>query len=170
MVIFNKNKITRSFVLISLTVSLWCKHELQIFILRSSHWRCTLKRGVLKNFSKFKGKHMSQSQTFRTTTLWKRDSSKSIYVWIFKIYKNTFLTEHLRGTTSVFSTQLLLDPQIGKRCFSGLKYYQLIEYFRGNSCHLRSLASLHKKWSFPFRISSVNVTKSAGNSPLWRNP
>ena len=88
----------------------------------------------------------------------------------FKIYKNTFLTEHLRGTTSVFSTQLLLDPQIGKHCFSGLKCCQLIEYFRDNSCHLRSLASLHKKWSFPFRISSVNVTKSAGNSLLWRNP
>ena len=34
--------------------------------------------------------------------------------------------------------------------------------------------TLHKKWSFPLRISSVNVTKSAGNcgfGPIyWRNP
>ena len=34
--------------------------------------------------------------------------------------------------------------------------------------------SLHKKWSFPVRISSVNVTKSAGNCWFghiyWRNP
>ena len=33
--------------------------------------------------------------------------------------------------------------------------------------------SLHKKWSFPLRISSVNVAKSAGNSGFghiyWRN-
>ena len=33
---------------------------------------------------------------------------------------------------------------------------------------------LHKKWSFPSRISSVNVTKSAGNCAFdhiyWRNP
>ena len=33
--------------------------------------------------------------------------------------------------------------------------------------------TLHKKWSFPFRISSVNVTKSAGNCRsghiYWRN-
>ena len=33
---------------------------------------------------------------------------------------------------------------------------------------------LHKKWSFPLRISSVNATKSAGNWEFghiyWRNP
>ena len=34
--------------------------------------------------------------------------------------------------------------------------------------------TLHKKWSFPSRVSSVNVTKSAGNCEFghiyWRNP
>ena len=34
--------------------------------------------------------------------------------------------------------------------------------------------TLHKKWSFPFGISPVNVTKSAGNCGFghiyWRNP
>ena len=34
--------------------------------------------------------------------------------------------------------------------------------------------TLHKKWSFPLRISSVNVTRSAGNGGFghiyWRNP
>ena len=29
------------------------------------------------------------------------------------------------------------------------------------------LNTLHKKWSFPLRISSVNVTKSIGNSVQW---
>ena len=32
-----------------------------------------------------------------------------------------------------------------------------------------TIPTLHKKWSFPLRISSVNVTKSAGNF-YWRNP
>ena len=36
------------------------------------------------------------------------------------------------------------------------------------------LYTLHKKWSFPLRISSVNVTKFAGNYGFghiyWRNP
>ena len=27
---------------------------------------------------------------------------------------------------------------------------------------------LHKKWNFPLRISSVNVTKFAGRSPWWK--
>ena len=34
--------------------------------------------------------------------------------------------------------------------------------------------TLHKKWSFPLRISSVDVTRSAGNFRFghiyWRNP
>ena len=34
--------------------------------------------------------------------------------------------------------------------------------------------TLHKKWSFPLKISSLNVTKSAGNCGFghiyWRNP
>ena len=39
---------------------------------------------------------------------------------------------------------------------------------------VRLVHSWHKKWSFPLRISSVNVTKSTGNCELghiyWRNP
>ena len=37
-----------------------------------------------------------------------------------------------------------------------------------------AVSSLQKKWSFPLRISSVNVTKSVGNCGFghiyWRNP
>ena len=32
--------------------------------IRSSHRRCSLKKGALKNFTKFTGKHMSQSLFF----------------------------------------------------------------------------------------------------------
>ena len=30
-------------------------------LLRSSHWRCSVKKGVLKNFAKFTGKHLCRS-------------------------------------------------------------------------------------------------------------
>ena len=45
---------------------------------RSSHLRCTVKKGVLKNFAKFTGKHLSQSLVFnkvavlRSSTLLKK--------------------------------------------------------------------------------------------------
>ena len=31
---------------------------------RSSHWRCSVKKGVLKNFAKFTGKHLCRSLSF----------------------------------------------------------------------------------------------------------
>ena len=31
---------------------------------RSSHWRCSAKKGVLKNFAKFTGKHLCESLFF----------------------------------------------------------------------------------------------------------
>ena len=34
------------------------------FIYRSSHLRCSMKKGVLRNFGKFKGKHLYQSLFF----------------------------------------------------------------------------------------------------------
>ena len=43
-----------------------------------------------------------------------------------------------------------------------------------NSNSLNICITLRRKWSFPLRISSVNVTKSAGNCGFgqvyWRNP
>ena len=33
-------------------------------ISRSSHWRCSVKKGILKNFAKFTGKHLGQSLSF----------------------------------------------------------------------------------------------------------
>ena len=52
--------------------------ELLIPIYRSSHQSCSMKKGVLKNFAKFTGKHLCQSLFFnkvaglRPTTLLKK--------------------------------------------------------------------------------------------------
>ena len=53
---------------------------------RSSHQRCSIKKGVLKNFAKFTGIHLCQSVL-------------SCEFW--EIFKNTFLTEHIQETASV---------------------------------------------------------------------
>ena len=37
---------------------------------RSSHWRCSLTKGVLRNFAKFTGKHLCQSLFFRDLQLY----------------------------------------------------------------------------------------------------
>ena len=52
---------------------------------KSSHQRCSVKKGVLRNFAKFTGKHLCQSLFFN------------------KVAGNTFFTEHLQTTASYSS-------------------------------------------------------------------
>ena len=58
---------------------------------RSSHQRCFIKKGILKNFAKFIGKHLCQSLYFNKV------------IGLRPIFKNTFFTKHLRPTASVDS-------------------------------------------------------------------
>ena len=66
----------------------------------------------------------------------------------FQIFKNSFFREHLRTIASELK-----------------KLFFILNLLND---------ALHKKWSFPLKISSVNVTKSAGNCGFghiyWRNP
>ena len=39
----------------------------------------------------------------------------------------------------------------------------VVKTIYGKHHHEKGVTPLHKKWSFPLRVSSVNVTKSAGN-------
>ena len=54
--------------------------------IRSSHRRCSVKKGVLRNFAKFTGKHLCQSLFFnkaaglRPATLLKRVSGTSVFL------------------------------------------------------------------------------------------
>ena len=62
---------------------LW-KHELN---LTSSHWSCSIKEGVLRNFAYLTGKHpcwsifLIELQPFRSATLLKRDSNTDVSQW-----------------------------------------------------------------------------------------
>ena len=54
----------------------------------SSHRRCSVRKGLLRNFAKFTGKHLCQSLFFNKVAIFN------------KLSKNTFFTERLRATAS----------------------------------------------------------------------
>ena len=73
---------------------------------RSNHQRCSIKKGVLKNFTKFTGKHLCQRLFFnkvpgQACNFIKKESLTQVFSCEFcKNFKNTFFTEHLRATAS----------------------------------------------------------------------
>ena len=98
---------------------------------RSSHRRCSIKKGVLENFAKFTGKHLSQSLFFnkvaglRLQLHWKRDSGmcnfikKETLAQVFscelcEIFQSTFPTEHIRTTASGDSIKNVLKTHYSK--------------------------------------------------------
>ena len=74
---------------------------------RSSHQRCSLSKGVLRNFAKFTGKHLCQSLFFNKVAgaacnFIKKETLTQVFSCEFcEISKNTFFTEHLRTTASI---------------------------------------------------------------------
>ena len=73
---------------------------------RSSQRRCSVKKGVPKNFPNFAGKHLCWSlfliklRGFRPATFLKRDSNTGVYLSICEIFKNTYFEEYLRMIAS----------------------------------------------------------------------
>ena len=77
---------------------------------RSGHWRCSVKKRVLKNFAKFTGKHLCQS-------LFSNNVSSQSLALVFscefcEISKNTFFTEHLQTTASEHSIYQIFQISI----------------------------------------------------------
>ena len=68
-----------------------CRKCLEDSWFRSSHQSCSMKKGVLRNFTKFTGKHLCQSL----------ETLAQVYSCEFcEISNNTFLTEHVWVTAS----------------------------------------------------------------------
>ena len=72
-------------------------HQYELLIVRSSHQKCSLKKGVLKKFTKFTGKYPS-----RVSYLIKFQE-RCFPVDFEKVFKSTFFTEHL-WTTALLSS------------------------------------------------------------------
>ena len=75
-----------------------------LFINRSSHRSCSIKKAVLRNFTKFTGKHLCRSLRCmpQACNFIKKEALTQVFSCGFcEIFKNTFLTEQIRVTTSV---------------------------------------------------------------------
>ena len=117
--------------------------------------RCSVKIGVLNNFTKFTGKRMCQSFFFdkvaglRPATLLKKRLWQSCFLWICEIFKNTFFYR----TSPVAASE---NVQL---------YWQTLEeYFSQSSPWINLIASksvfyffLHKRWN-EGNISNCNIT------------
>ena len=75
---------------------------------RSSQRRCFVRKGVLRDFTKFTEKHLCQSLFFDKVagSFIKKEALAQVFFCEFcEISKNIFFTEHLRETASACSTQ-----------------------------------------------------------------
>ena len=63
---------------------------------RSSHRKCSIKKGALKNFVKFTGKRLCQIPFLKKETLAQLFSCER-----YEIFKNTFFVEHIWVTAYV---------------------------------------------------------------------
>ena len=89
---------------------------------RSSQQKCSMKKCVLRNFTKFTGKHFYKSLFFnkvaglRPATLFKKKTLRRRFpVKFVKISKNTFFTKHLSATTAVLPEMLWWKNLIGEQ-------------------------------------------------------
>ena len=65
--------------------------------------RCSIEIGVLKNFTKFIGKHLCESLLFNACNFIKREALAHVFSYEFcEIFKKTYFTEHLRTTANIF--------------------------------------------------------------------
>ena len=77
-------------------------------IFRSSHRRCPVRKGVLRNFATFIGKHLCQSPLLHSSvcSFIKKENRSQVFPCEFcEVSRNTFFTEHLWATTSVYFTE-----------------------------------------------------------------
>ena len=66
---------------------------------RSSHQRCSMKKGILRNSTKFTGKHLVSC--LKACNFIKKETLAEVFSCEFcEISKNTFFTEHLWTTAS----------------------------------------------------------------------
>ena len=92
---------------------------------RSSHQRFSIKKGFLKNFAKFIGKHLCQSLVFNkvdsSATLLKKRLAQVFSYEFCEIFKNIFLIENLWWLLLIIS-----DIWQGFQYASGIKYARVL--------------------------------------------
>ena len=103
--------------------------------------------------------------------------NKIVYVFSTALMLELFLVPFsvLRLNTEIYRIIVRVHSKYGKIWAERKSEFE--QFSRGELSRIyysKNLQSVHKNWSFPLRIFSVNVTKSAGNSGFghiyWKNP
>ena len=90
---------------------------------------CSMKKGVLKNFPKFTGKHLCQSLFFnkvaglRPATLLKRDSGADVFLWILRNFYEHFFYRTRRMTAYVYSKWVINLENFSLNSFHKVQRY-----------------------------------------------
>ena len=90
---------------------------------RSSHRRCSLRKGVLRNFAKFTGKHLYQSLFFNKETLAQVFSCE-----FCKISQNTFFTEHPWASEETRFFKLASNKSAKTACVGMAFFFHYFKY------------------------------------------
>ena len=132
-----------------------------LLICRSNHRRCSVRKGVLRNFAK-----VTEKQLCHSLFLNKVAGLRAVTLLKKRLWYRCFLVNFAK-----FSTTSFLQNTSGG-CFYICHKFEPFWFF--DFAVGKNLITLHKKWNFPFRISSVNVIKSAVSCGFghiyWRNP
>ena len=117
------------------------------YTFRSSHRRCSVAKGVLRNFAKLTGKRQRQCLFFNkvagvadvTCNFIKKEILAQVFSFEFcEISKNTFFTENIWATASVIP---FMVPLKYRKCFQ--KDLTLIITFRNNNCVIIIIVIIH---------------------------
>ena len=149
-------------------------------MVRSSHRRCSVRKGVLRNFAKLSGKHLCQSLFFnkvavlRPVTISKKQTLRQMFSCEFcVISKSKFFTEHLWATASVWSKLSLFKWWYCWQLTLSLKYYCL-RHSGSSGIQKFSLSTNHgdRHFYILWLLTLKNVFRQPCNDvfPWWKPP
>ena len=132
---------------------------------RSSHQRCSVKKGALRKFTKFTGKNLCQCLFFnkvaglspRACNFIKKETLSQVFSCEFyEISKNTFFTEHLLVTASHLTTKLMWNTP---RLFDLQKNH--VVFYRDDNCMVFPVAKMILNCLISF-FSWVSINYESG--------
>ena len=85
---------------------------------RSSHWRCFVKKIVLKNIKNFTGKHLCWRFILGRQLYLKKTPTQVFFCEICEIFKNDYFEENLQTTASIQKFPSLFPPLSAKYRYS----------------------------------------------------
>ena len=130
-------------------------------ISRSSHWRCSIKKGALKNFAVLTEKHLCWSlfliklQAWRHATLL-NETPTQVFSWEYcEIFKNIYFEEHLQTAAPDILVNSILQRDSVKICDRNNLLVFEYHFFHKFSSNLSKVYCLRLLFSCSSRIHTL---------------